>query len=207
MEKKDFVIPRHDICMCEAMPFNQHWEARIPVPIEEVNFNIAFQQIYTSLKAGDLVRVCYFDRNGGEWGRLREVVSVNIVDVANRKIETVFATDILKVKDSRDDPQNVKNVSLEVVKVGNAFEVKDTNGNTIEVFVEEEQANEFKKRNTPKALIDARDVDRSKWTITRGFQGRKTIKNENGEVVRSFKTQEEAEHFIKTGLAPDQRAA
>lgn len=203
-----YVIPRHDICMSDAMPFSQHWEARVPVSIADIkNFGTALQTVYSSIRPGDLFNICSMERVGGQWGRLKEIVTLRIVDCENNKIETIFVTDILKVKENRDDPAHVKNSPLEVVKVGSAFEVRDVSGNVLEAFVEEKQAIDFRDRHGPSAVALAPNVDRSKWTISRGFQGRHIVKNETGEIVREFRKREHADAFIATGIAPEQEAA
>lgn len=205
--KKDYIIPRNDMCMSDAMPFSQHWEVRVPVPIEELNFNTALQACYAVLKSGDLINVCSFERNGGDWKRLREVVSLRVVAVENRKIETCLVSEIVKIKENKDDPAHVSNAPLEIVKVGNAYEVRDGGGHTLEAFVDEGQAKAFRDRHGPKAMAQAVEVDRSKWTITRGFQGRSIVRNEEGEVIREFRKKEDAEAFVATGKAPEQKAA
>lgn len=144
-----YPIPRSDICMSDAMPFSQHWEARVPVPIKEIgDVGHALHAAYSSLRPGDSITICSFESKN--WTHLLEVANFRIASMENSKIEvlqvggiTRFTAPKKEVKIARGDP-------LLVIPVNNTYEVRDEIGNTLEVFVDKRQADDFARREGTK---------------------------------------------------------
>lgn len=64
-----------DLCMAEAVPFQQRHECRISCPIEEVLDGAYFTAVKANLRAGDVISVCrYADASFQkvlQWAELR----------------------------------------------------------------------------------------------------------------------------------------
>ena len=192
-----YPIPRSDMCMSDPMPFSQHWDARVPVPISSIDdIGRSLQAAYTSLKPGDLVHMCSFERN--DWTRLTEVASFRVVSCDNSVIETVQVSDTIKVPAKRVESGAEIAAKYEIIKMGHAFEVRDGHGNTIEVFVAHDQAVAFietmKNKSRPNA--PSLSTGRGDLSIKRGFAGKFIVTNQSGEPVKEFPNKAAAEQFI-----------
>jgi hypothetical protein len=51
-----------DVCMSDSMPFAQRWTCRTTWPLADVLNDQYFLNMRQSLKAGDMIRICRFDR-------------------------------------------------------------------------------------------------------------------------------------------------
>ncbi len=193
------LIPRSDICMSDAMPFSQHWEARVAAMIEDIDdLGFALQTAYASFKPGDLVNICAYANN--RWERLVEVASFRIVSCDNRKIETVLVTPITRVPAARFAPGEVDPSKLVKVNVGKSWEVRDERGNILEAFVDEKQAQAFiDAAQRPVKQIQEDPIDFAELSIKRGFQGRFSVIQPDGTIVKECKNKAEAEAFIADG--------
>lgn len=194
MEKERYRIERSNIVMCEPMPFNQHWEARVAVPIDELDVGEALIPNFTSFRPGDLVNICAFEKN--DWRRLKEIAAFRIVSCDDKRIEAIMVSDIIKVSERKPAQQVVSEVKLEIVQTGRAFEVRDQFGNTLDSFVERSQAEAFMGQQPGQLKPQVKD-DRSAWKINRTPQGRFLVQNDKGEPMKEFKKREEAEEFLK----------
>lgn len=143
-------IPRSDLCMSDAMPFSQHWEARVAVPISEISdMGEALVAAYSSLRPGDLVNICSYTKN--DWTRLAEVATYRIVKRDNMRVYAMQIGQTSKVSEDKVNEKIDDAIELEVVKVGNAFEVRDKKTTaTLDVFVSQEQADAYVKREEAK---------------------------------------------------------
>lgn len=192
-------INRNDLCMSDPMPFSQHWEARVTVPIDSIeDMGAALHPCISSLRPGDLVNVCSFEKH--DWQRLKEVASFRVVSVDNVKVETVQITETIKVPARTANEEAAHQPVLRVVEVRGAFEVRDEKGNCLEAFVERDQAEAFIR--TGKAGVEKKPaaaetgLDKSELEIKRGFQGKYIVKNKAGEIVKEFRNKAEAEAFM-----------
>lgn len=192
-----YPIPRSDMCMSDPMPFSQHWEARIPVPISSIDdMGRSLQAAYTSLKPSDLVHICSFERN--DWTRLTEVASFRVVSCDNGKIETVQVSDTVKVPARKVASNAEVAAEYEIIKMGHAFEVRDGHGSTLEVFVAHDQAATFIETMKAKAGGQAPPPPpaHTGLAIKRGFAGKFIVTNQSGESVKEFPNKASAEQFI-----------
>ena len=203
-ETKQYHIPRADMVMSAPMPFNQDWQARIPVPIAEVgDFGVALQAAYSSLRPGDRVDICSFERGAGEWVRFRAMVSVRVVAKADNKIEAVAVGPVFHVPDRETGPGTAGDKPMLGVFANSqgAFEVRDTKGNIIELFVEKDQAEEFAARENQRTATGR--------TIKRGY-GKFEVRDERtGALIGTYKTKEDAERAAaaKGEVVPQQEVA
>jgi len=194
---KRFEIPRNAMCMSDPMPFSQHWEVRVSIPLEDIdNMGAALQNGYSSFRAGDLIHVCSFDKP--DWKRLKELASYRVVSVENNKIEVVQVTEIIRVAAAKEIANPLHHLKLEIRQVGRSWQVVDEKGNIIEAFVEEKQARAFLASNQPEPEAEkkAAEDDRSGYIVRRGFQGKGIVQNAAGEVVKEFRSVKEAEEWL-----------
>ena len=126
-------IPRADMVMSDPMPFNQHWEARIPVPISfiEDDAGLAFHAAFTSLQPGDSVTVCAFERAAGKWGYVKEVAEFRVTEKNESTIRAVRVGDVFEVPAPKKNEIIGGVIALDIVPVRGAFEVRDRRGNVV----------------------------------------------------------------------------
>ena len=189
-----YVIPRSDMCMSDPMPFSQHWEARVPVPLEEIeDMGAALQMACASMRPGDLVFVCSFeDKN---WHVLTGTQAFRILSVAERRVHAATVSEITRfgnVKPLVNAPAPTK---LHIAQVGNSFEVRDDKENPLEIFISKEQAESY-IRNQPKADPTAEVTDFSGYELKRGIAGKWIVKDAKGGLVREFPRKTDAEQWM-----------
>jgi hypothetical protein len=192
-----FLIPRNEMCMSDPMPFAQHWEVRIPVPISSIdNMGQALQTGYSSFRPGDLVNVCAFERN--TWERLTEIASFRIVSCDANKIEVVQVTETIKVPAKRAVTREEIAATHEVVKMGTAFEVRDGLGNVLDAFISHDQAKAFIEslQNKAEKPVKSEAKPIGDLAIKRGFAGKFIVTTKDGEVVKEFPNKAAAEEYI-----------
>lgn len=146
-----YLIPRHDICMSDPMPFNQHWDARVPVPIADVgDVGKALHSAFASLRPGDRVDIASFaDR---AWTNAVEFATFRVTSLDDDVIKVIQIGDTVKVPKAKPASAKPADDQLEVVTVkGGAFEVRDGKGNTLETFVSRKQAEDFKRQSSGSA--------------------------------------------------------
>lgn len=194
-----YIIPRTDICMADPMPFSQHWEVRVPIPLDQLNLGVALQNSFSQFKPGDLIQVTSFaDKN---YVRLCETADFRVVSCNSRKIEAIQITETIKVPAilPEDDPKSQQN--LQIVCIRGAFEVQDGLGNVIELFVDEQQAKKFiedyKRITAPTTPARPAVEDRSGWSVKKSVNGKWVVRNAAGELVKEFSRRDEAEAFIQ----------
>lgn len=70
-----------DVCMSDSMPFAQRWTCRTTWPLAEVLNDEYFLNMRQTLRAGDMIRICRFDRidSNDKDSRLLETCEVIIV--------------------------------------------------------------------------------------------------------------------------------
>jgi hypothetical protein len=90
-----------DLCIAEAMPFQQHHEYRTHLPIADVVHDQFFLPLRGQLYAGDSITICRFDRaNAGRRDAvLVEVATVRVVASGPRAdaVPLVMVGDVVKV--------------------------------------------------------------------------------------------------------------
>lgn len=70
-----------DVCMSDSMPFAQRWTCRTTWPLADVLNDQYFLNMRQTLRAGDMIRICRFDRmdSNDKGARLLETCEVIIV--------------------------------------------------------------------------------------------------------------------------------
>ena len=187
-------IPTGDICMSEGMPFSQHYEARIPVPLSEIEEDpgLALHGAHGSMHPGDQVIVCSFERVGNDWRRLKEVATYRIV-AKGKFLEAIRVSKITTVPAAKPIPIGAPLVELDIVTVGNNnFEVRDRAGNVVEQFGDRQQAEEFRKREMDRGVTGIAGL-----AVKRAFGGKFNVIDSAGDVVvADFPTKAAAEAYI-----------
>jgi hypothetical protein len=51
-----------DVCMSDSMPFAQRWTCRTTWPLADILNDTFFLNMRATLRAGDMIRICRFDR-------------------------------------------------------------------------------------------------------------------------------------------------
>lgn len=189
------MISRNDMCMTDPMPFSQHWEVRTERPIDLIeNMGDALREGYSSFKAGDLVNVSsYQDRT---WKRLTQVASYRIIACEDKKVHVAQVSEVVKVLPPSQAVVPPEDRDLNVVKVRNAYEVRDESGNTIEAFVDKDQAADFVRVSTTPTAVNTTEKTSGVLTVSRGMAGKFLVRNEEGALVREFSRKSEAEEFV-----------
>ena len=71
-----------DLCMADAMPFQQHHEYRTHVPIEDlINDERFFLNVKDNLRPGDSITICRYADN--TFRKLIEVADVRVIETSN----------------------------------------------------------------------------------------------------------------------------
>lgn len=76
-----------DICMSDASPFQQHYEARTVHPLKQVAVDTAFTELRAMLRPGDEVSICQYDKADYRSARLVAFCKVRVVHVGARSVE------------------------------------------------------------------------------------------------------------------------
>jgi len=70
-----------DLCMADAMPFQQHHEYRTTLPIADVLSDRFFLDARANLRVGDAITICRFaDR---AWRQLTEIADVRVASIGD----------------------------------------------------------------------------------------------------------------------------
>jgi len=142
-------IPTSDICMADAMPFQQHYEARIAIPMKDVgDMGLALHGACATLKAGDQVIVCAYKKR--DWQVMTEIAVFRIVENNNR-IKTIQVGTTLSVPTPTTVVTLAPGQKLVVVPRDSVFDVQDGKGNVVETFVDRKQAEAFANRESSRA--------------------------------------------------------
>lgn len=198
-------IPLQDLASSDDAQFGLRWEARIPVPIAEIeeDLSAAFQSRHGAIKTGDQVTVGAFDPQGGQWrdsgtARLREMATYRIVTKGQHTLEAIRIGDVLIVPEEIAAPAIEPPMTLQVVPVesdGNkSFEVRDSKGNVLEQFADQKQADDFAKRESDRGMSGVAGLQ-----VKRAFGGRFKVVDSAGDLVETFPNKAQAEAFVSGG--------
>jgi hypothetical protein len=148
-ELKTSTIQRHNLCMSDAAPFNQHWEARLTGTLEGADVGAALQPCISSVKPGDLVNVTAYEDY--TWSRMTEVQSFRVVAVSD-KVEVLAVSKLFSVPaDKPKVDEGTTPVKYDVVEENGSWVVKDHMGKDVESFTDKVQAEAFKIREEGRA--------------------------------------------------------
>ena len=76
-----------DVCMSDSMPFAQRWTCRTTWPLADVLNNEYFLNMRQTLRAGDMIRICRFDRASSRSVPPASPMSSTAFSVASRQEE------------------------------------------------------------------------------------------------------------------------
>lgn len=121
-----------DVCMSDSMPFAQRWTCRTTWPLADVLNNEYFLNMRSTLRAGDLIRICRFDRmdSNDKDARLLETCEVIIAKSGAASLAVELAV-IGQVVILGDGP------------VPSAFEVRRGQSGKFKLMAGEEVVQEF----------------------------------------------------------------
>jgi len=156
-EKNQYRIPAQDLCMGDPAPFGQRWEARVPLPLSEIgDLARALHSRYSEYRPGDLVNICSFDSL--RWNHLQEMATFRIVSIDHNALAIVQIGEIVVVPKPAPVVVNPEMPDLKIVPLNNTFEVRDGQGNVIDLFVERKQAEVFIDGLVKAAKVPAKPV-------------------------------------------------
>lgn len=138
--KMPFRLSSRDLCQCEAMPFQQHHEARVERPLDDLDLEDFFQNVQANLRVGDEVTVCAYRDN--KWDELMEVGVCRIVFMQPKsqggipKVKAVWMGETVKVPDEiKAVPRPEREMKLFIKKeFAGGFIIEDEKGALIERF-------------------------------------------------------------------------
>lgn len=141
-----FRLSPKNLCMSDAMPWQQHYEARIAGrDINDVLTPHLFIDVRANLKAGDEVMVCgYSDQT---WKRLTQFVRLRIYAVSADGVEFMRDGEVIGIPLRKDEPAPKKAAAreLDVAKeFGGGFNVIDKKtGHVLEKFKTKKDAEQY----------------------------------------------------------------
>ena len=134
-----------DICMSDAMPFQQHWEYRTTWPIKDVLHDKFFLSLRAQLRAGDGINICRYD--GADINHkgisLIEFATVRVIasGAASEVVKVSLVGEIMVIGDAVEGPAEM------YVRRGQAGKFRVMKGDTlIEEFGSKIEAEEALKR-------------------------------------------------------------
>ena len=87
------------VAMCDAMPFQQHFEARCEMPLDDLELDQCFHNI-SNFEVGDQITVCAY-MPSTDWQQLMEVGTCRVVSggkKSNTWPKAVWVGNIFEVK-------------------------------------------------------------------------------------------------------------
>jgi len=147
-----------NFAQCEGMPFQQHFEARVDRPLDDLDMKELFRDLQDNLRIGDQVTVCAYMRD--DWDQLMEIGVCRIVHKDNKEIEAAWTQSFTEVPAPSGKKKEFGNKHQKLYRkkeFGGGFTVQDEQGNVIERFKTKAEADDYITRlnsPTPKPLND-----------------------------------------------------
>lgn len=140
-------IKQQNFCMSDAMPFQQHFEARTEEDIEAAMSDPeALLDVRSNLKVGDRIAICSYERvekRGANADGLRGFGYVRVLDITKEGVTTIPEAPPVRVVPVIHEQPTVHD-GLIVKQLGpmdgNGFAVVDANGNIVERFRKKAEA-------------------------------------------------------------------
>jgi hypothetical protein len=196
-----FRIPANDICMSDAMPFQQHWEIRIPVPLTEVaDLGDALHSRYSAIQQGDLLRICSYESK--HFLQVKEVAHFTVIAKTSERLFTYQTGATDKIPDRVREAAVEKVPELKIVQFNKAFEVRDQKENVIDIFVDDAQAKAFiaSGRGASAPPPPAAPPKQSDLRVEFNKRTKKhVVLNANSETVREFELESAAHEYVAKG--------
>lgn len=145
-------IKPQNFCMSDAMPFQQHFEARTEGDIKEaMTDKTAFLDVRSSLRVGDRIAICSYrsiDKRGSNAEGLRGFGYVRVVDISKDAVEMVSEAPPVYIKQDTDQlSAPAAGATLVVKKIfpkdGFNFAVVDAEGIELQRFEKKVEAEAF----------------------------------------------------------------
>ena len=147
-------IKPNDLCMSDAMPFQQHHEARTTKPVEEVfDDKKSFLDVRGNLHVGDTVTICSYEsisKNGDIMTDLQEFGSGRVVKIGLDEVVFQLSAPVVKVDAIVvPAPRIAEEPRMKVLRgFAGVFRVEDAEGNVIDQFKDKASATEFVEANS-----------------------------------------------------------
>ena len=142
-----FELKPGNITACEGMPFQQHFEARVDRPLDDLDMDRFFAGLQDMLRIGDQITVCaYFN---DRWDQLMQVGVCRIINKANKEIQAAWVGGFVDVPQPSDEKKQFENKERKLYskkEFGGGYTVQDDKGNVIERFKTKAEAHDYIKR-------------------------------------------------------------
>ena len=93
-----------DLCMSEAMPFQQQFQYRTTLPLKDVVHEKFFLPVAANLRAGDQIRMVSYDRPAG--GSVLELVDVIVIEKKPDAVVVVPLEEARAIEPRRDEKED-----------------------------------------------------------------------------------------------------
>jgi len=138
-----------DFASCEGMPFQQHFEARVDRPLDDLDLHEFFRDLQSALRVGDQVTVCAYMDN--TWQVLMEVGTCRVIekDARDKRITGAWIGKPYEVPkpDMEKKSFKAKERKLTIKKeFGGGFTVQDDKGAVIERVKTKKEAEDYVDR-------------------------------------------------------------
>lgn len=146
-----FRLKGTNFAQCEGMPFQQHFEARVDRPLDDLDMKEFFRDLQENLRVGDQVTVCAYMRD--DWEDLMEIGVCRIIHKAVKEIEAAWTGPIIEVPKPSGKKKAFVNKTQKLYRkkeFGGGFTVQDKEGHVIERFKTKAEADDYISRlNSP----------------------------------------------------------
>lgn len=152
------------VAMCDAMPFQQHFEARCEQPLEDLDLFECFHNI-SNFEVGDQVTICAY-MPSTDWGQLMEVGTARVIAGGKKHGKPPRLAWVSSIFEVPQDDESKKMFSEKLVKLypkrefGGGYTVQDEKGNVIERVKTKKEALDYIDRLNqptpkPEALLES----------------------------------------------------
>ena len=144
-------ISPSQLCMSDAMPFQQHFEARVAGrDIKDVISDQLFLNVNSNLKVGDEIVLCgYADQT---WQTLQQFARLRVTSVSREAIKLLQEGDVVEIPVDMQMEQGKKPESVVEVRraFGGTFNVLDKKKDSVlESFKTKAEAEDWAKKVDP----------------------------------------------------------
>lgn len=164
----EFLFKPDAVTMCEAMPFQQHFEARVYGPLDDLDLSQCFRNI-SNFEVGDQVTICAY-MPFSDWGQLMEVGTARVIAGGKNRgkpPKLAWVSAIFPVPQDADSKNKFENKQQKLYpkkEFGGGFTVQDDKGNVIERVKTKKEALDYIDRLNsptpkPEALLESDIVE------------------------------------------------
>ena len=156
-EKKNYRISPLQLCMSDAMPFQQHHECRIAGrDIDEVIGDELFLNVKANLQVGDEIVICGYEDQ--TWQRLQQIARTRVTSISQEAVKLLQEGKTVEIPMEKRAEATTKPQPIVEVKrgFGGVFNVLDLKKDSvIESFKTKQEAVDYAKSADPAYVGEA----------------------------------------------------